>query len=203
MSAFDPKRTWAVQDCCPATKSVNPIPLVPNPCCNYIAWDDAADRRGSKSTEGCAMADSQAKLLYPGLSGFYETVLPIAETFVRIVIGIMFLMHVSGKFAIGPSAVAANFAKIGLEPAILWAYVVIFFESVGGVCLIIGLFTRFFAAALAIEMLVALLVVHMPKGYAASGGGYEYVLLIGAACFLIAIRGGGPYSIDRFIGKEL
>jgi len=26
---------------------------------------------------------------------------------------------------------------------------------------------------------------------------------IGAACFLIAIRGGGPYSVDRMIGREL
>ena len=67
----------------------------------------------------------------------------------------------------------------------------------------IGLFTRFFAAALAIEMVIALLVVHLQRDYAASGGGYEYVLLIGAACFLIAIRGGGPYSVDRMVGKEL
>ena len=150
------------------------------------------------------MANSQGKLMYPGLAGFYENMMPIAETFVRIVIGVMFLMHVSGKFTAGPSGVAANLmAKNGFEPAILWAYVIIFLESVGGVCLIIGLFTRFFAAALAIEMLVALLVVHLPRGYAASGGGYEYVLLIGAACFLIAIRGGGPYSVDQYIGKEL
>src|SRR5579864_9488407 len=54
-----------------------------------------------------------------------------------------------------------------------------------------------------LEMLVALLFVHLPKGYAAGGGGYEYVLLIGAVCFVIAIRGGGPYSVDRAIGKEL
>jgi putative oxidoreductase len=112
------------------------------------------------------MANSQAKLMYPGLAGFYDSVLPIAETLLRIVVGIMFLMHVSGKFSSGPSAVAANvMAKNGLEPAILWAYVIIFLESVGGVCLIIGLFTRFFAAALAIEMLVALLVVHLPRGW--------------------------------------
>ena len=78
-----------------------------------------------------------------------------------------------------------------------------YLPRIGCVCLIIGLFTRFFAAALAIEMLVALLVVHLTKGYAAAGGGYEYVLLIGAACFLIAIRGGGPYSVDRVIGKGL
>ena len=153
---------------------------------------------------GAPMANSHARLMYPGLSGFYENMMPIAETFVRIVVGVMFLMHVSGKLTAGPGAVAANvLAKNGLEPAILWAYVIIFFELVGGICLIIGLFTRFFAAALAIEMLVALLVVHLPKGYTAGGGGYEYVLLIGAACFLIAIRGGGPYSVDRMIGKEL
>jgi len=150
------------------------------------------------------MANSQAKLLYPGLAGLYESVLPIAETLLRVVVGVMFLMHVSGKLSAGPGAVAANMlSKNGLEPAILWAYVIIFLELVGGICLIIGLFTRFFAAALAIEMLIALLLVHLPKGYTASGGGYEYVLLIGAACFLIAIRGGGPYSVDRMIGREL
>ena len=150
------------------------------------------------------MANSQAKLLFPGLAGFYENVLPIAETFARIVVGAMFLMHVSAKFKVGAAAVAANvFAKNGLEPALGWAYVVMFIEVVGGSCLILGLFTRFVAAVLAIEMLIALLFVHLPKGYAAGGGGYEYVLLIGAVCFVFAIRGGGPYSVDRFLGKTL
>jgi putative oxidoreductase len=146
----------------------------------------------------------QAELLYPELSRFYEAVLPVAETLMRIVVGIMFLMHVSMKFKLGASAVAANvFAKNGFEPALLWAYVVMFIELFGGVCLVAGLFTRFVAAVLAIEMLIALLFVHLPKGYLASAGGYEYVLLIGAACFVLAIRGGGPYSADGLIGKEL
>jgi putative oxidoreductase len=150
------------------------------------------------------LAQGETKLLYPGLAGFYEAMLPIAATFVRIVVGIMFLMHVSGKFKAGPDAIAANiFAKNGIEPALMWTYVVMFLESVGGVCLIIGLLTRFVAAALAVEMLVALLLVHLPRGYAVGAGGYEYVLLIGAVCFTIAIRGGGPYSVDRAIGKEL
>jgi len=151
-----------------------------------------------------AVAQGETKLLYPGLAGFYETMLPIAATFVRVVVGIMFLMHVTTKFKLGADAVAANiFAKNGIEPALMWAYVIMFLELVGGICLIVGLFTRFVAAALAIEMLVALLFVHLPKGYAAGGGGYEYVLLIGAICFVFAIRGGGPYSVDRAIGKEL
>lgn len=150
------------------------------------------------------MAKGEARLLYPGLSGFYETVLPIAETLVRIIVGIMFLMHVTAKFRMGAGAVAANvFAKHGIEPALAWTYFIMLLELVGGICLILGLFTRFFAAALAIEMLVALLLVHLPRGYSAGGGGYEYVLLIGAICFAIALRGGGPYSVDRLIGREL
>jgi putative oxidoreductase len=104
------------------------------------------------------VAQGETKLLYPGLAGFYETMLPIAATFVRIVVGVMFLMHVSTKFKLGADAVAANvFSKNGIEPALMWTYIVMFLELAGGVCLIIGLFTRFIAAALAIEMLVALL----------------------------------------------
>jgi putative oxidoreductase len=150
------------------------------------------------------MAQGEERLMYPGLSGFYATMLPIAETFVRIVVGVMFLMHVSVKFKLGAGAVAANiFAKNGFEPALVWAYVTMFIEVVGGACLILGLFTRFVAAVLAIEMLIALLFVHLAHGYSAGGGGYEYVLLIGAVCFVFAIRGGGPYSVDRFLGKTL
>jgi putative oxidoreductase len=148
--------------------------------------------------------NGETKLIFPGLAGFYKSVGPISYTLVRVVVGIMFIMHVQGKFHAGPAAVAANvMAKNGLEPAILFAYAAIFLESVGGACIIIGLFTRFFAAALAIEILIALLFVHLPKGYAAGSGGYEYVLLIGVVMFAIAIRGGGPISVDAKIGKEL
>jgi putative oxidoreductase len=148
--------------------------------------------------------NGQTKLIFPGLVGFYKSLGPFAYTLVRVVVGIMFIMHVQGKFHAGPAAIAANLmSKNGLEPAILFAYAAIFLESVGGACIIIGLFTRFFAAALAIEMLIALFAVHWAKGYAAGGGGYEYVLLIGVVMFAIAIRGGGPYSVDAKIGKEL
>jgi putative oxidoreductase len=152
------------------------------------------------------VAKSENKLIFPGLAGFYESMLPIAATLVRIVVGIMFLMHVTAKFNNGPAAFAGYLSKNGLEPSLLLAYVVIFFESVGGFCVLIGLFTRFFAAALAIEIGIACLVVHLPKGYTygpPSNGGFEYVLLIGVALLAIAMRGGGPYSVDRMIGKEL
>jgi putative oxidoreductase len=49
--------------------------------------------------------------------------------------------------------------------------------------------------------------VHWQNGFlvSVSGGknGYEYVLLLGIVLFAIAIRGGGPYSVDTKLGKEL
>ena len=63
----------------------------------------------------------------------------------------------------------------------------------------IGLFTRFFAAGIAIQMAVIAFVVQMPRGFARM----EMFLLWGIVMFAIALRGGGPYSLDREIGKEL
>jgi len=149
-------------------------------------------------------AKGGAKLLYPGLSDFYTAWGDLSYTLVRIVVGIIMIMHVLGKFKVGAGAVAANvMAKNGLEPSLAFAYAAMFLESVGGVCLIIGLFTRFFAAALAIQMLIALFAVHWAKGFSVGQGGYEFVLLLGVVLFAIAIRGGGPYSADNAIGKEL
>jgi putative oxidoreductase len=113
-------------------------------------------------------------------------------------------MHGWAKIGAGAGAVAANvMAKNGLEPAFVFAYAAMFLETIGAVRIILGLFTRVFAAALAIEMAIAFLFVHAPKGSAAGQGGYEYVLLLGIVLLVIAIRGGGRYSIDRMIGKEV
>ena len=67
----------------------------------------------------------------------------------------------------------------------------------------VGLFTRFFAAAIAIELGVAFLIIHLPNGFSVGKGGYEFVLLLGIVMFALALRGGGPYSLDSVIGKQL
>jgi putative oxidoreductase len=152
-------------------------------------------------------AGSETRLVWPGLRGFYDSFADIAYTLMRIVIGYNLLMHGWGKVSsqAGAAGLAGYMAKQGLEPGLAFAYAAIFLETVGAVCLIIGLFTRFFAAALAIEIAIAFAVVHLPKGFtiANNNGGYEYVLLIGIVLLVVAIRGGGPYSVDRAIGKEL
>jgi putative oxidoreductase len=113
-------------------------------------------------------------------------------------------MHGWGKVTgAGIAGIGGFMAKNGLEPGAVFAICAMFLETVGAACVVVGLFTRFFAAALAIELGIAFIVVHFPHGFAAATGGFEYILLLGIVMFYIAIRGGGPYSVDRLIGKEL
>ena len=150
------------------------------------------------------MAQSESKLLYPGLASFYASWRDIADTAVRVVVGYNLFMHGWVKLTVmGAAGVAGFMAKSGLHPGLAFAWAAIFLETIGALCIIFGLFTRFFAAALAIEMLIGMFAVHWAHGFSYAKGGYEYILLIGIVCFAVAIRGGGPYSIDRAIGKEL
>jgi putative oxidoreductase len=144
------------------------------------------------------------KLIFPGLAGFYDTWRDVAYTLLRVCVGYILFMHGWSKLTgAGVAGVSAYMAKQGLEPSVLFAIAAIFLETVGGICILLGLFTRFFAAALAIEIGIAFLVVHLAKGFSVSKGGFEYVLLMGVVLFAVAIRGGGPYSVDAKIGKEL
>ena len=47
---------------------------------------------------------TEQRLIVPGLAGFYASVGDIAYKLVRVVVGVMFLMHVSVKFKAGASA---------------------------------------------------------------------------------------------------
>jgi putative oxidoreductase len=148
--------------------------------------------------------EGETKLIFPGLADFYASWGDITYTLVRVIVGYIFFMHGWGKVT-GPglTGVTGMMTKNNLVPGSFFASAAIFLETIGAVCIIIGLFTRFFAAALAIEMAIAFLVVHIGKGFSVGQGGFEYVLLLGIVLFAIAIRGGGPYSVDRMIGKEL
>jgi len=147
---------------------------------------------------------SDTRLLFPGLAGFYASWTEITYALVRVIIGYILFMHGWGKVTgAGLAGISGYMAKQGLDPGVVFAAAAMFFETIGGLCVAIGLFTRFFAAALAIEMGIAFFAVHMPHGFAAGKGGFEYVLLLGIVLFSIAIRGGGPYSVDAKIGKEL
>jgi putative oxidoreductase len=79
-----------------------------------------------------------------------------------------------------------------------------FLESVGAICIAIGFLTRPFALLLLIEMIVIAVKAHLPNGWGFSvqGGGAEFPVMWAILFLIILIRGGGPYSVDRAIGKE-
>jgi putative oxidoreductase len=147
----------------------------------------------------------EPKLVFPALAGFYASVSDLWYPLIRFTIGAILFMHGYAKVAnLGADRVVGVFGtNYGLPMPAAFAYSAMFLETVGALCVAVGLFTRFFAAALAIELLIAMFVAHWAKGFSVSGGGYEFVLFLGIVMFAIALRGGGPYSIDRVIGKEL
>ena len=82
-----------------------------------------------------------------------------------------------------------------------------FLETVGAICIILGLFTRVFAAAIGIQFLLIVFNAHWGNGFSSfgwnrPGGGWEYPLFWGLIWVAIGLRGGGPYSLDRKLGRE-
>ena len=119
-------------------------------------------------------------------------------TILRIVTGLVFLVHGWQKFfTMGMAGVTAFFTQLGIPAPGIAAPFVSALELVGGALLILGFFARPIALLLAIDMLVAILTVHLSKGFSAANGGYEFVLLLLAACLAIVLAGAGSPSVDR------
>ena len=148
------------------------------------------------------MEKTAPRLLIPQLRPFYERVEPLSWLLIRLTAGLMIIPHGWPKLMMGVTATAQMaLVKRGIAPAEPLAVVLITLETLGGLCVALGLFTRFWAAAITIEMLV-IVYHHLPKfGWTAPG--YEYPLMWALVMLAIALRGGGPYSLDRLIGREL
>ncbi|MDH3810875.1 MAG: DoxX family protein [Gammaproteobacteria bacterium] len=89
-------------------------------------------------------------------------------------------------------------------------------EILGGVCLLLGLFTRFWAFSLIILTIVAIAGVHWPdqwdslaelwKGYTITDkgfGNYRVPLLFMAMLFPLVFAGGGKFSLDHVLFTKL
>ncbi len=148
-------------------------------------------------------AGSEPKPIIPALGRYYGLTSDIAYLIVRVTVGLMLLPHGWTKVAGGVTGVSAYFARLHLEPALLFTVISMFNETVGGILIAIGLFTRPVAALIIIEFLILLFVVHIPRGYGMAVNGVEFPLMWLLMLVVILLRGGGPYSLDRKIGKEL
>ena len=147
------------------------------------------------------------RLYIPALGPIYDKLTPFALPILRVGIGLILIPHGAQKFfgwfgGMGYEKFVALFNTLGYRPGIFWLTLVALTEFVGGILLVLGLFTRAAALALVIFMIVA---VHFTsgKGFFWTQGGLEYSLLILFVGLVFLIRGGGDYSLDRKLGREL
>jgi len=145
--------------------------------------------------------EGSPKLFVPALQPLYDVAVPLAWALVRVACGWNLIVHGWGKVTRGPASFVPAFGQMGFDPLFVWAALLI--EFVGGVCVALGLFTRFWAAAAAVEMGIITFGVYWPAGFSWLNRGYEYTLMWGLLALAIALGGGGPYSLDRRLGREL
>jgi|SRR5690242_17055280 len=124
-------------------------------------------------------------------------------TVLRVVIGIIFLVHGWQKlFGLGFHGVAGMFAHIGIPVPPVTSVIVTLVEFLGGIALILGLFTRWAAALIACDMLGAIVFVHFKNGFSSAKGGYEFPLALLAAAIALALAGAGCWSADEMLFKR-
>jgi putative oxidoreductase len=149
-------------------------------------------------------AEAEPRRLLPFFNPFYEAMVPLSWAVLRIVTGLDLAIHGWEKVVRLPPIMSSlvhtgSTLALGRSFDPFHNFVLTFFEFVGGICIALGLFTRFFAPAAAIELAIITFTNFWPHGFHAA----EYTLWWGLVMFAIALRGGGPYSLDRALGWEL
>lgn len=129
----------------------------------------------------------------------------------RVLLGLVFFAHGAQKMlgwfgGSGFSGTIGQFAQFGMP--VLIVLFAIFVEFFGGLSLLFGLFSRVAASAIIVEMIGALLTVHVHNGFFMNwtgqkgGEGFEYHFIAIALALLILVRGAGALSIDYLVSSS-
>ncbi len=131
----------------------------------------------------------------------------LSATIARIALGLFILPHGAQK-ALGwfgghgiEGTVGFMQSQLGIPP--LFAYLAIAAEFLGGIGLLLGLFSRVASFGVVVTMVVAALTVHLSTGFFSgpAGAGWELHYLAVALGAIVLIRGGGAASLDLAISK--
>jgi len=129
---------------------------------------------------------------------------PYAITLLRVSLGILFLAHGLLKvFVFTLPGTAQFFQSVGL-PGIM-AYGVTPMEIIGGLMLIVGLYSRWVALVLFPILLVASIKVHGANGwlFTNEGGGWEFPAFFAVATLVQFLLGDGAYGVTaRLRGRS-
>jgi putative oxidoreductase len=143
------------------------------------------------------------KLIVPQLGRLYEALWSITEPLMRLMAGGSLAYHGYQILFGNIEGAARFFESVGFEQGLMWAYVVGVLELVCGLLLAVGLLTRVAAGPILVFLIVAIVSYHWEFGYNWEGRGIEYPLFWALVVFHFLVRGGGPWSVDALIGREI
>lgn len=141
------------------------------------------------------------------LETIFKTSTDWSALVLRLTAGLLMLPHglqkTIGLFGgFGFKATMEYFTKTVHLPWWL-AFTVVVIESLGAVCLVAGLATRFWSLAFIAVMLGAIVTTNHSNGLfmnwygTQAGEGYEYHLLVVGICIALILQGGGRFSVDQ------
>jgi putative oxidoreductase len=131
-----------------------------------------------------------------------EKLINAAILVVRLTLGIIMFAHGSQKVlgvfgGKGLDATVAMMSK-GLGGPEWLPYLSAFTEFLGGIAMILGIFTRFFGIGILINMTVAVITVHLKNGFFAPMG-FEFPGSLAMSALAITLAGPGRFSVDQLL----
>lgn len=130
--------------------------------------------------------------MFAGLERWRPQILSV----LRIMVALLFIEHGTTKFFAWPgggggfSALSALYIVQGI------------LEFIGGLILLVGLYTRLIAFILSGDMAVAFFMAHYPKSFYPILNGGDAAVLYCFVFLYIFFAGGGAWSVDRLVLKE-
>jgi putative oxidoreductase len=147
------------------------------------------------------------------LKKLFQTNDDTAIMILRVLLGVVFFPHGMqkllgwfGGYGFGGSM---GFFTGTLGIPAFFAFLAIIAEGLGALGLLTGFLTRLSAFGIAVEMAVAVYMLHWQNGFFMNwfgnqkGEGFEYHILVIAIAIALIIKGGGKWSVDRIIAEKV
>ena len=159
------------------------------------------------------MPDPSIPLVFPQLGALYQTLAPLADAALRVLVGLALVPHaLRMTFGFFPNTgqplrnlrmLADYMDRQGYRPVIVWAPAISLTQLICGPLLALGLFTRLAAVPIVLFLLVSNVERWRVGKYFWNQLGLEYTLMWTVAALYFLVHGGGTYSLDNLImGRE-
>jgi putative oxidoreductase len=157
--------------------------------------------------------DPSIPLVFPQLGALYQTLAPMADAALRVMVGLALVPHaLRMTFGFFPNTgqplrnlgmLADYLDRQGYRPGKVWALAISSTQLICGPLLALGLFTRFAAVPIVLFLLVSNIERWRVGKYFWNQLGLEYTLMWTLAALYFLVHGGGAYSLDSLIfGRE-